>query len=275
MPNSIHFQWLYEAAAEELVSDKYGLDPLVYQKMVGYLHSLDYVTMLTSRYDENAFELASLNTDRNSFYELLEAESEAEKTEIRKMLYTIDFLQTTREDFVEQYVKQNPTGSYDYEQLKYEMKPAALTTLTKYFYRNLARLVNSNQVSLQDIFFLINVYEADLDAHLSYYEAEKYTFNEEFMNQYVKLQNRFFEALANSSSLSFEDIVREFGNYSGAIIRDGVISRNCGLDFLDEEEKRFLYDELLTANLWAVNVNIRDCFAEITESERISHLTCH
>lgn len=258
MPNSVHFQWLYEAAAEELVSDKYGLDPMVYTKMVGYLHSLDFVVLLTEEYDENAFEMASLNTDRDSFYELLEASSEAEKREIIQMLYTIDFLQTTREDFVEQYKKQNPDAIYDYEQLKYEMKPAALMTITKYFYRNLARLVNREQVSLQDLYFLLNVYETDLNAHMSYSVAENDVYNREFMDTYVALQDGFFRALADSSSLSFEEIVEGFATYSGAICSDGVISRNCRLEFLDEGEKQFLYDEILTNNLWAVSYHIRD-----------------
>lgn len=258
-PNSVHFQWLYEASAEELVSDKYGLDPLVYTKMVGYLHSLDLVSMLSDKYDENAFELASLTTDRNSFYELFETSSEEEKMEIIKMLYTIDYLQTTREDFVEQYQKANPNGSYDYEALKYEMKPAAVATITKYFYRNLARLVNSEEnVSLQDIYFLINVFETDVNSHLSYHESSNYNYNKEFIDIYVAIQDEFFKALANSSSLSYEEIVEGFSNYSGAIINNGVVSRNCGLTFLDEDEKKFLFDEILTSNLWAVSYNIRD-----------------
>ena len=258
MPNSVHFQWLYEASAEELVSDKYGLDPMVYTKMVGYLHSLDLVTMLTPQYDENAFELASLNMDRDSFYELLEVSSDAEKREIIQMLYTIDFLQTTREDFVEQYAKRNPNATYDYEQLKYEMKPAALMTITKYFYRNLARLVNREQVSLQDIYFLLNVYETDLNAHMSYSVKENDVYNKEFMDTYVALQDQFFRALAESSSLSFDEIAEGFATYSGAILQGDVISRNCGLEFLDEGEKQFLFDEILTYNLWAVSYHIRD-----------------
>lgn len=258
MPNSVHFQWLYEAAAEELVSDKYGLDPLVYTKMVGYLHSLDFVVLLTEEYDENAFEIASLNMDRDSFYELLEAGSEEEKREIIQMLYTIDFLQTNREDFVEQYKKYNPDASNDYEQLKYEMKPAALMTITKYFYRNLARLVNREQVSLQDVYFLLNVYETDLNAHMSYSVEENDVYNREFMDTYVALQDEFFQALADSSSLSFDEIVEGFATYSGAICQGDVISRNCSLEFLDEGEKEFLFDEILTYNLWAVSYHIRD-----------------
>lgn len=257
MPNSVHFQWLYEAAAEELVSDKYDLDPLVYTKMIGYLHSLDLIALLSEKYDENAFEIASLNTDRDSFYELLEVSSEADKKEVIQMLYTIDFLQTTREDFTEQYTKQNPNASYDYEQLKYEMKPAALMTITKYFYRNLARLINSEEVSLQDVYFLLNVYETDLNAHMSYSSEDNLAYNSEFMDAYVELQNEFFMALADSSSISFDELVYGFATYSGAIINGDVISRNCSLDFLDEDEKQFLFDEILTYNLWAVSYNVR------------------
>ena len=45
--NSLHFQWLYEAAAEQMSMNEFDAKSrLVYKNMVGYLHTLDLITLI-------------------------------------------------------------------------------------------------------------------------------------------------------------------------------------------------------------------------------------
>lgn len=71
------------------------------------------------------------------------------------------------------------------------------------------------------------------------------------------------EAVYQYEDLYFiENALAEANKYDNEA--PGYSKRICETSQIPTYE--MLYDELLTANLWAVNVNIRDCFAEITES---------
>ena len=79
------------------------------------------------------------------------------------MLYSICYIQNDREDFEQAYEKKYGSIQDRRNIVKREMKQSVAKTMTKYFYRNLAERIAHSQVDLQDVFYLMNVFEAALN----------------------------------------------------------------------------------------------------------------
>ncbi len=260
--NSLHFQWLYEAGAEKMSMELYDADsPLVYKNMVGYLNTLDLITLIRPGYEEDSIELSQLSTNPSAIYEVFGAKTNEEKEEIAHMLFSICYIQTDREDFVTIYEKTHGEINGQETTVKRIMKDSVVKTMTKYFYRNLAERVANADVTLQDAFYLINVFESSLSGHLIYDDASRYELNESAINFYVEIQNEFFKYIAQDSGFTYDDIVKQFGEFALVIKNEGIYSRNNSFTWLSEEEKEFV-GKVLTTNISNVTINIRDAQIE-------------
>ena len=266
--NSLHWKFLYEGGAElQMMHQNNSVDPLVYDDMVGYVRSLDLITMIRPEYDSSVMEDTTLSLDSNKIYEVLGAKTEEEKREVIKMLYSIDYIQSNRVDFNNVYNSNNPghDAENDRKEIVREMKQGICITLTKYFYRNLAERVANSDVSLQDIYYLINVFEEDLSSHTDYDSAEKFTFNREFMSYYIGVQDEFFNMIADEN-MDFNDVVNGFKEYSMALSTNNGLVRNCELSWLNDKEKNFLNEDILRRNMWAFTSNIRDLYESLSST---------
>ena len=75
------------------------------------------------------------------------------------------------------------------------------------------------------------------------------------MNNYVQIQNQFFTSLANSTGLSYDQLVEDFENYSSHVIYNGEEVNNYSLSFLPEEKRSYVierYDELYSSNILSI-----------------------
>lgn len=257
-PNSLHFQWLYEATAEQMSMNLYNSrTPLVYANMVGYLRTLDLITLIRPGYEENSIAASQMSTNPNKIYELFGAKTADEKREVINLLYSICYIQNEREDFVASYESKYGDMPSDDTTIKIEMKNGVAQTMTKYFYKNLAERVANADVSLQDVFYLINAFESSLSRHLAYDDASRYNLQKETLEYYVQVQNQFFEYIAKDSGMTYEQIVDSFNSYA-LIVKDGKnIQRNYSFAWLDDEEKRYVGD-LITSNIDDFTINIRN-----------------
>ena len=257
-PNSLHFQWLYEATAEQMSMNLYNSrTPLVYANMVGYLRTLDLITLIRPGYEENSIAASQMSTNPNKIYELFGAKTDSEKREVINLLYTICYIQNEREDFVDAYKDKYGSMPSDDTDIKIEMKVGVAQTMTKYFYRNLAERVANADVSLQDVFYLINAFECSLSRHIAYDDASRYSKQSEAIEFYVETQNQFFEYIAKDSGMTIDELVGNFNEYS-LIIKDGkTIQRNYSFNWLTDEEKRYVGD-LITSNIDDFTINIRN-----------------
>lgn len=257
-PNSLHFQWLYEATAEQMSMNLYNSrTPLVYANMVGYLRTLDLITLIRPGYEENSIAASQMSTNPNKIYELFGAKTADEKREVINLLYSICYIQNEREDFVAAYESKYGDMPSDDTTIKIEMKNGVAQTMTKYFYKNLAERVANADVSLQDVFYLINAFECSLSRHLAYDDASRYNLQKETLEYYVQVQNQFFEYIAKDSGMTYEQIVDSFNSYA-LIVKDGKnIQRNYSFTWLDNEEKRYVGD-LITSNIDDFTINIRN-----------------
>ena len=256
--NSLHFQWLYEAAAEQMSMNEYDAKtPLVYKNMVGYLRTLDLITLIRPGYEENSIAASQMSTDPNKIYEVFGAKTQEEKNEITHMLYSICYIQTERDDFVTVYEKKYGSIEGQETTVKKIMKESIAQTMTKYFYKNLAERVHNGDVTLQDAFYLINTFEASLNLHIVYDEAERYEYNDESITFYIETQNKFFNYIAQDSGLTPEEVETKFNEYSLIIKTDQGYQRNYSFTWLDQDEKDYV-GTVLTTNIQSLTTNIRN-----------------
>lgn len=256
--NSIHFQWLYEAAAEQMSMKEYNSPtPLVYNNMVGYLHTLDLITLIRPGYEENSIAISQMSTNPNAIYEVFGAKTEEEKKEIAHMLYSICYIQTEREDFVTVYEKENGSISGKELDIKKIMKESVIQTMTKYFYKNLAERVHNGDITLQDTFYLINTFESALNLHIIYDDESRIEYNDEAIKFYVEAQDIFFQMIAEDSGMTYEEIEEQFNNYSLIIKTDSGYQRNYSFNWLTEGEKEYV-GVVLTTNMEHLTTNIRN-----------------
>lgn len=271
--NPLFWRWHYEAASESMVMNEYNTqEAVVYKNFVNYLRSLDLIALLNPSYQEDALEISTLNNNPKEIFEIFGARTEAEKKEIIKLMYSIDYIQIEREDLENEYNRRTGTEIESSLQVKYEMKKSICTTLAKYFYRNLAERINSDNVTLEDVFYLINVFEADLNTHILYDESFNEAIREEnkyFLNEYITIQDSFFNTLAKNNNIEESELINLFNEYC-MVIKDanGTYSRNTSLEWLEDSEREFVYN-LLTHNITSFTNNIRNIY-DINNQEYIS-----
>ncbi len=146
--------------------------------------------------------------------------------------------------------------------LRLTLKEDALMTLTKLFYRNLARQINKGSATLQDAYYLMRLYEADLDSHFSNNTIGYMEFFHDFYDTYVDLQNEFFAVIAEENNLSADDLVNKFDNYSMNAVSK---SPNCDLKFLSSDAKNYYMVEYIDRYYMKGYPSMRSCQKQTAE----------
>ncbi len=241
--NSLNFSWLYEASAEKNMMNYTGHDLLVYKNMIGYLESLSLVNILNDNYNVNDTEELSFKRTLDDLYKYFNVSSASDKLEILNLMYSIEVMQQAPNDFYKAYQEQTGTlkTSELVDEINYNVKSSICQTLSKLFYRNLSKNIVGKNATLEDVFYLISLFENDLNNHLKYDEQEKYEYNEEFINKYIEIQDNFFYQLSKCLNCSQESIEEMFLEYRSNIkLDDGNIAKNYSLEFLDEQKISYL-----------------------------------
>lgn len=257
--NSLHYLWLYEASAEfmsmQLNDSKI---PVTYKNMVGYLNTLNLITLIRPDYEEDSIATSQLSNNPDKIYDVLGADTPEEIEEIRNMLYSICCISDDREDFASVYEIQYGTGSLidNSTAVKDEMRTGIAKTMTKFFYRNLAERVANTDVTMEDAFYLINVFEGALSRHLWYDDDSLYSTFEDDIRYYVDTQNLFFEYIAQDSGYTYDEVVDSFDNFAMVYYDNNTYHRNYSFTWLDEAEINYIGD-VFTTNLTDFTVNIR------------------
>jgi hypothetical protein len=259
--NSLYINWFLEAAAEKLAIALYDSEPTTYTTKIGYLDSLTYIYML----DEN---IAPIDIPRLSqqfgldrVFEMLKMDTYERKTEFLNMLWAVNVQQESPEDFMAAYAASlgydadYAFGDEELAPLRVEMKTPALSTLSKYFYEELADAAAKNSVSLEDLFLLISVFEADMNYHVdSYTDEYRRESIEDMMRVYISAQDAFFEKIAEKLDVSADRICAAFDAYNAAvhfpITKSYIESRNedytdVEILWLPDEENKFVTEQML------------------------------
>lgn len=197
--NALNYQWLEEAAAEELM--KYNLDEvdakkIQYTNQVSALESISFSTI--PKADADAITLSKLlcQSDLDKVFNLFNCETEEDKIEVINMFYTFETIFNTK--FCKEH---NITQDNVY---KFDNQNIMITTLSKNFYLNLTNTLKDHNESLQNIFYLIDTFETEMN---------KLSGGSIKNNDYYIIKNEFMSTLGYSIGTS--DITTLYNSFKG------------------------------------------------------------
>ena len=237
--NSLDFSWFYESAAEKNMSNYIGCDPITYKSMIGYLDSMSLINLLKQSYKVGDTEALSFSRTLDKLYNYFDATTDEEKKDILKLMYSIEVLQRDPEDFYKKYkqVYGEDKSQKIIDKVRYQVKSSICSKFSQIFYKNLANFIVENKLTLDDIFYIITIYECDLSNHLDYDNVNKYQYNEYFFEKYEDIQSNFFYLIAKSMGISQESIEEMYSGYTAYNKKN---ERKTNLDFLSSEKKQFI-----------------------------------
>ncbi len=219
------YVWMIEAAAERLASNLYQTDPETYLTKVGYLDSLAFVTMLDG-YHHDAVARTTQQSEFAVLYEMFRCETPEEQAELRYLLYAIEVIQEEPEGFLAAYARETGVEMTESQlvNLKINLKVSLLSTLSRYFYRNLAYLVTAEDLTLEEVLFLISGWEMDLHAHIGYTDTTRQQTIRPFLETYQQLQQDFFAQIAPSLQTDVQSLTQLHAVYNANIPNANVTS---------------------------------------------------
>ena len=215
--NSLYCTWFIEASAERLAAAFYGSAPSTYKSMIGYLDSLTMPALLRGK---SPIEVPRLSQQPylETLFVFYDCQNEEEQWELLNLLYAIELIQVTPDDFWEDYaaaygLDAQAKNDADLAALRKSLKPPVCLTMSRYFYRDLSRLLAEDGMTLRELFYLMSMWEFDLSGHILYDDETRLADTEEFLAAYTALQDCFFGALSSSSGLTEEELKEAFAAY--------------------------------------------------------------
>ena len=262
--NSLDFTWIYESSAEKNMMNVTGHNPLVYKNMIGYLESLSLVNLLNDNYKVNDTEKLSFKRDLKDLYNYFGVTSDKDKKEILNMMYSIEVMQQAPIDFYKVLEKTigRTKDSILIDDVNYTVKVSICETLSKIFYKNLAKNLVNKDATLEDVFYLISLFENDLNSHIKYKDSAKYSYNDRFIETYLNIQDNFFYELSKATGYSQNDIENKFDEYT-VHTKEG---NNYSLNFLSKEKINYL-EEREEAMSLSATVSIKDVSKEFSKKD--------
>lgn len=242
--NPLNLTWILESNAEVEMSEYTGSEITTYSTQVGYLNTVNLALSSSYSYDTNAIYTIGYEKDWNAIYDLFGAKTDEEKKTIMKCLYSIEVSQVSDDNFYNAYMEKYGVDIDDYSNssLKREVKKTcareALLELTHIFYRNMCDNMNNDNFYLEDAFYLIRLWEADLLYHTEYNLEEQYLVCKDFIDSYNGIQEAFFKMIADSLNCSIDNIYDEYKNYSMKTTNGD----NYALKKFDSDKKNFLLE---------------------------------
>ena len=233
--NPLEWKWAVEASAEKKMMEYTDSEPLTYDYIVSYLNTVGLSGMLYGKNSEN-IEDAFGQKDRNELFKMFNCSTKEDQKELINLMYTIDIMQYNREDILNKIG--NVDGTRNFQE---SLKPSIGTICTKHFYRSLGNYVRENNVTLEDMMFLIRVFESDMSVHINCSNNEYKRYKKEYLNNYCEIRDDFFESISNNN-VTFNQIFDKYNSYElGSIPKN--IEKKCTKDQIEFINDRIAYAE--------------------------------
>lgn len=234
-PQYADWIWLGEGSAERMACLYIGADPMTYLNHVNYILTLDLATTLREDISENYMEIIYFFHDPELLYFAFDAVTETEKEEVYKMIYALNIMQAEPEGVKQAFYDHYGTEWTDdvRDDVFNKIKRPILKTITKTFYSNLAEVILKEDISRNDVLFLLNLYESTINQHL-HLDNKKYDgYNAEFTEWYKTCRTAFFDTLENVGS---EDYVSYTAGGEENVL-------NATMKWYAEEKKALLFEK--------------------------------
>ena len=238
--NTTDWTWLIEGAADRFTSKITGDDAITYKYKVDYICSYNMSILLRDSVNADAIETLTLYDDPKLLFDAFGCETQEEREEVLKLLISTEILQTQPELFYDKCAENtgyNPAVSQEEkDNFGYYLKADIGVSLSREFYENLVDFIQHNEVSLNDVFFLINLFEGHLNQHMKFNKEEQKEFNQKFFEKYNILRDEFFKKLAKDNpGMDFDSLYDDY-----KIVSDNNL--NADLNMLPATKREFLIE---------------------------------
>jgi hypothetical protein len=208
------------------------------------METLDLITMTdNNNIDGHEIERTTFNRDIEEFYEMLGQERGISEEEIVRMMYAMEIVQSRVPNYEELY-EQTYNESFDGQDMtliRQEYRLQFLREANKIFFNNLTyRMANEENLTLEDVFALMTIYEADLNYHLKYNQSDSLGASRTFLIEYSDMQANFLASIANANNMEYEDVLNLYNSYQLFSNVDGKITLNASFNWLNQDQQAWL-----------------------------------
>jgi len=241
--------WAAEGGAEIGSVNMTGDKASTYNYLVGYMETLDLITITQGEnYDGKGIERTTTNRDIQEFYRLMGVERGLSEEEIVRMMFAMEIVQSRVQNYPEIY-EETYNASFegnDMTEIRQTYRSQFLLESTKIFYNNLAeRIQNEKDLTIEDIYALITIFEGDLNFHIKYNTGQtlELDYNQRLLQEYSNIQSKFFESISIANNMEYQDILDGFNNYQLFTIDNGETKLNASFNWLNENQISWLLNK--------------------------------
>lgn len=237
--NTTDWTWLAEGSAERIMCGITGKDAVAYQYEADYICSFTMSVILSDNVNADTMETLCFYNDADLLFDVFDCKDQSQQTEILNLMITTNILQMQPTEFYEVYKEATSIDlNEDDEALnnfRYSLKPSICITLAKEFYENIVIFLQEKDVTLNDLFFMLNLFESHLNQHLKYTDATKAEINEPFISSYKAMREALFSALERDNpQMNFSEL------YESYTILTETDKLNASLEMLSDDKINFL-----------------------------------
>jgi len=240
--NPLYWEWFVEGSAEKL-SLKPGQEPFEYYNRIQDIQTMVLATILNENTTPTTLAELSLQNDLEKFFEHFHVADQQGKEEIIKMMFAYELRYNENEGFAQNYERQNNNrfGIIARDHYAIQTKPSIAQTLTRVFYRNLTKTLVDNSMSLNEIYILISLFETEMNRITRYNDTNREQENEAFLENYIRIQDNFWEMISQENEFSKEQLKDLFTSYHDVYFSErNRTSITIQIEALSNENNEFL-----------------------------------
>lgn len=254
--NTTDWGWMFEGAAERNMCNLTGGEATTYQYKMDYLCSFTTAVLLRPDTQADTMETLHFYDDPQLLFDAFGCTDEEAREELLCAVIAMNTFQMQPERFMDAYedkygidLRQDEDALNDF---CYRVKVPVCTTLARAFFSNLAAYLQTETVTANDLFFLLNLFEGHLNQHLNFGSEEKTQINAPFVERYRAMRQSLFDALeADCPELDLETMYAEYA------ILTGENQLNAAWESLPAAKRAFLAERAQwQAELRALGVKI-------------------
>lgn len=243
--NTADWGWFFEGSAERMVCNITGDAPVTYEYMINYLCSLNLSVLLRDDVDAGYVEAISFYENPERLFSLFDCKDKKDYIEIIELMTTINVLQMQPDVILDAYAQKygvDMGNSDESDKFNYTIKQDICQTFGKYFYKNLTKLLATrDDVTLNDICYLVYLFEASMDVHLVYQNAKLEGYNEEVLKYFKDVRSKLFEEIEKETAeLDMNEYYSEYEVVTSGESENKIV--NASMKWCEEDKLAFMLE---------------------------------
>lgn len=211
--NPLEIRWFFEGCADALASKFVGrYDQTTYENYIDYLNLMIFSKLPCKDVDPYELFRLSMSSEIEDLFEYFGCENEAEQRELLNALCSVNYYTDNNgsgDAFFERYEK---TYGKDYvpHDFRSEVSNSFTQTMIRYYFRSLAELLENKEITIEELFMLVGMYEFRLqDCFITY----DFRGTEDMAQLYLDYQTMLFDIVASYAGTESDVIRNAFDAY--------------------------------------------------------------